>query len=765
MKKQLLTGILFTFLLATVVHAQTFTGTYELIGIKVIYTNIARAVESADDSVASYGWEANWPNNAAALFSVPLSEWLPGDTIAVVETPDILLTPAGLDAAGISLNFALNQEDGVLYIPGVAGTTSTYPTTDIEDCSTYVTVASVVDNANITYTTNNNSHDADAGTFTWGFGMSQSDVFDWFDAPADWDDPTANATNWGTLIGFSNETNTAFTSIQVDWYAEDGQDSNSGIDEDGFLNRHLGVSTAPGDTVTVAVLNQIVLIPFNEGSYPILGGTGYDLDGDGEPDGIVDTDWGYYFDPEGPDGELLSGDEPLQFTGYYMTYNDLAAIGAVQTAAGDDNDGDGIPDNIAALVAQYINAGYDLPTAIRMAVNDVAQAAFVAFAMSFGVDSATANVAAVGVGSFADSTFQALFDIGNPFDPGPITNTALATGFYIVGVMNALGVDTDDSDHDYNPNMTMSDNQLTNSGFEDGFTGWEAHPHDNSQAMIGTGEQMQNTTETFLAFEGDSARKLWGLDEGGANMENNAFQTYWGALLGNYTQFDVSAEFYTHSADDLNQGNSYGVLFAKYFDGGGNWAGMDSVHFRGATPDTWHHLTVSCSVPPGVAIVQVGVMHVQPADSDHGSFYVDDLAMHINYPFPNGRLVFQIGNSCVPNFQTRRVMVTCDNTALAVETDNSLPTSFAVYENYPNPFNPKTHIRFDLLKQAATEVSIWNILGQKVTTLYAGELPAGRHSVTFNGRNDRGNLLPSGVYIYRIESGTNVSTKKMMLLK
>ena len=132
----------------------------------------------------------------------------------------------------------------------------------------------------------------------------------------------------------------------------------------------------------------------------------------------------------------------------------------------------------------------------------------------------------------------------------------------------------------------------------------------------------------------------------------------------------------------------------------------------------------------------------------------------------NGRLVFQVGNSCVPDIQTRDVLALFD--VIEEQTSVSedfLPAKFAVYENYPNPFNPATQISFDLTEQSATEVTVWNLLGQKVSTLFAGDLSAGHHTVTFDGHNTNGSLLPSGVYIYRVESGSNVSTKKMMLLK
>ena len=114
-------------------------------------------------------------------------------------------------------------------------------------------IAPVTDNANIAYSTNSNSYNADDGTFTWGFGMSQSDVFDWFDAPDDWDDPTS-IPNYGILTGTFNDANTGFDQMELIWHATDGQDSDSGVDDDGLFSRHLGVTVAPSDTVTVAAL-------------------------------------------------------------------------------------------------------------------------------------------------------------------------------------------------------------------------------------------------------------------------------------------------------------------------------------------------------------------------------------------------------------------------------------------------------------------------------------------------------------------------------
>ena len=100
-----------------------------------------------------------------------------------------------------------------------------------------------------------------------------------------------------------------------------------------------------------------------------------------------------------------------------------------------------------------------------------------------------------------------------------------------------------------------------------------------------------------------------------------------------------------------------------------------------------------------------------------------------------------------------------------------LPTTFALEQNYPNPFNPTTTIRFNLPTRANVSLSIYNVLGQKVITLTQGELSAGYFSVEWNGRNEVGAQVASGLYFYRIEAKpkdgaeTFVQIKKMLLLK
>jgi hypothetical protein len=99
--------------------------------------------------------------------------------------------------------------------------------------------------------------------------------------------------------------------------------------------------------------------------------------------------------------------------------------------------------------------------------------------------------------------------------------------------------------------------------------------------------------------------------------------------------------------------------------------------------------------------------------------------------------------------------------SLAVKSGNpSLPTRYELSHNYPNPFNPTTTIEFALPRAGHVELTVYNVLGQVVTSLMDEDLPAGYHSVTWEASR-----YASGVYFYRLKAGDYVRTRKMMLLK
>lgn len=96
---------------------------------------------------------------------------------------------------------------------------------------------------------------------------------------------------------------------------------------------------------------------------------------------------------------------------------------------------------------------------------------------------------------------------------------------------------------------------------------------------------------------------------------------------------------------------------------------------------------------------------------------------------------------------------------LAVE-ENGIPTAFELFQNYPNPFNPTTNIKYALPKESRVRIAVFNILGQEVATLVNSVMPAGYHSVDFKANN-----IPSGMYIYKIETESFSQVKKMLLMK
>lgn len=104
---------------------------------------------------------------------------------------------------------------------------------------------------------------------------------------------------------------------------------------------------------------------------------------------------------------------------------------------------------------------------------------------------------------------------------------------------------------------------------------------------------------------------------------------------------------------------------------------------------------------------------------------------------------------------------------LAVEDLNApvLPTAFALGQNTPNPFNPTTTIDFALPKASNVRVEVFNILGQKVTTLVDEYLSAGFKRVDWDGTDATGRAVASGVYLYKMTAGDFSETKKMMLMK
>ena len=95
----------------------------------------------------------------------------------------------------------------------------------------------------------------------------------------------------------------------------------------------------------------------------------------------------------------------------------------------------------------------------------------------------------------------------------------------------------------------------------------------------------------------------------------------------------------------------------------------------------------------------------------------------------------------------------------------TLPLDYILFQNYPNPFNPSTAVKFQVPKTSDVTITIYDMLGQEVRTLFAGEVMRGNYTVNWDGINNAGAKVVSGTYIYRMTAGEFAQSKKMILIK
>ncbi len=359
--RKLIFTFLFTSLCLNNLPAQNVDGNYELDSLNVKYVIVSRDINQTgndgntytstyDDSAATYEVVIGWPDADTSLFDFSLPYWSVGDTMAVVDVP--LGSPAALAAFGLGLNtdfttgaYTINEG-------------SVYPTTNTNDCVTDQVFLPIQDAG--TWTDGGYEPLITGNSARWGWGIITSNVFASFSAPdmvnhvygTDYGVGTAME-NWGYFqANYTDENFSAIDGLNIGWEAHDGTDAGIGLVSDGdpyfvqaeadlgLMNGMLGRSSIPVDSVTILAVAQqaqaagiTINVPTENPPY-MAGGTGIDLDGDGTLDGATTSDWFYVFDPTGDilgggDGDLFSGDEALQFTGYYATWNVLITLNGI----------------------------------------------------------------------------------------------------------------------------------------------------------------------------------------------------------------------------------------------------------------------------------------------------------------------------------------------------------------------------------------------------------------------------------------------------
>lgn len=111
------------------------------------------------------------------------------------------------------------------------------------------------------------------------------------------------------------------------------------------------------------------------------------------------------------------------------------------------------------------------------------------------------------------------------------------------------------------------------------------------------------------------------------------------------------------------------------------------------------------------------------------------------------------------------LILASDFTAVDTDPQSHQPFSFILEQNYPNPFNPHTRIRFNLEQNGFTTLTIYNLNGERVRQLFAESYAKGHHSVVWDGRDDKGSVAASGIYIYTLQSNGYTKSRKMMLIR
>ncbi len=122
-------------------------------------------------------------------------------------------------------------------------------------------------------------------------------------------------------------------------------------------------------------------------------------------------------------------------------------------------------------------------------------------------------------------------------------------------------------------------------------------------------------------------------------------------------------------------------------------------------------------------------------------------------------------NLLLPGKSVTTLVGTIDESIIADIDDEKVPQGYQLYQNYPNPFNPETKIRFQLPENQRVRINIYNLLGQKVKTLVNQPYSQGLHTVQWNGDNDFGEQVASGIYIYRLRSEKFTKSYKCILLR
>jgi photosystem II stability/assembly factor-like uncharacterized protein len=272
---------------------------------------------------------------------------------------------------------------------------------------------------------------------------------------------------------------------------------------------------------------------------------------------------------------------------------------------------------------------------------------------------------------------------------------------------------------------------------------------DNGDNLEQTGWDYFNVEDLIISPIDDDIFIL----SGGSVFRSTDSGSSWTNASSGLTNLGINA-FGFNSHDHIFAGTAtyYGGVFVST-NNGENWA-LTGYANQNSVDSVVSALFVSSANHIFIGTLGLGVL----CSTDDGDTWTE-----INSGIPSGSIIYSfivneygkilVGTS-MGIFRSLEPIVSVDNYT------SNLPNSFILSQNFPNPFNPFTKIKYSVPQISQVQIKIYDVLGNEIETLVNEEKPAGTYEVTWNAAN-----LPSGVYFYQLWAGDFVDTKKMILIK
>ena len=206
-----------------------------------------------------------------------------------------------------------------------------------------------------------------------------------------------------------------------------------------------------------------------------------------------------------------------------------------------------------------------------------------------------------------------------------------------------------------------------------------------------------------------------------------------------------------------------------YETGGSNWLdGVDAVASHTVNMTGLGGVLDSTGAPATDATEYNVMISGQTGTGGRSAFLAfDPIALNTQYMTPHDVGYVWVGAHAYSGANVSPLALAYEGLGASTGTDDeiAMPNSFALKGNYPNPFNPSTNIAYSIDMNSKVNVKIYSLLGEEITSLFNGDVNPGTHEVQWNGVDNAGVAVASGVYIYRVEANNQALTGKMMLLK